>query len=278
MSIRISARVWDNTEVEGTARLMLLALAWHADDDGLCWPSLDMLARECRISVRQAQRLIAHLEAGGHIQVERGTGRGNASRYTVKGDIQRERVTSSARKGDIPPHAHVEPSLEPSLTAIVSESRAAAAPPAPPAPPAPVVAEQPPQPQPQPQPKPAKPPKPKPNPKPTEARPPAVDVYREVLGKFPNHATWPLLEPITDLGKWRDILREWVARGYRPDNVKGPLEVYRDGWRAPPTNGYHANGANGPNGRRPLPMEVDASSYVRASTPILEGFDEEDFP
>jgi hypothetical protein len=67
------------------------------------------------------------------------------------------------------------------------------------------------------------------------------------------------------------IFQHWIRNSL-------PLEVYRDGWRAPPTNGYHANGANGPNGRRPLPMEVDASSYVRASTPILEGFDEEDFP
>jgi hypothetical protein len=85
MSIRLMSQVWDHSSLEGTSLLMLLAIADHANDDGVCWPSVRRLAQRVRVSVRQAQRLLRSLEAEGHIAVNRGCGRGKCSVITVKG-------------------------------------------------------------------------------------------------------------------------------------------------------------------------------------------------
>jgi len=65
MSIRIMSAVWAVSEASKTELLCLLALADHANDDGYCWPSVKTVARKCRISERQCQRLLATLESKG---------------------------------------------------------------------------------------------------------------------------------------------------------------------------------------------------------------------
>lgn len=142
MSIKLMSQVWESAPVEGSALLVLLALADHANDKDICWPSLPTLAKRARISERQTQRIIQKLADDGHIEVlSKGDGRGHSSKYklTIKGDIQdkddiamspienikddtmstfneervtseTERVTSSAIKGDI---AMSTESLEP---------------------------------------------------------------------------------------------------------------------------------------------------------------------
>jgi len=154
MSIGWMNHVWEHSQQKGTALLLLLAIADHANDDGLCWPSVGRLAEKARTTKRQAQRLIAELEAAGELVVERGDGRGHTSIYHLKDDIQGqtkgdiydqkgdtqrakgdicaneksdicdqkgdilgERVTSSAIKGDIAmsPDPSLEPSSDPSL-------------------------------------------------------------------------------------------------------------------------------------------------------------------
>lgn len=104
MSVRIMSRVWDNAAaLEGTQLLMLLALADHANDEGVCWPKMDRLAQKVRVGVRQAQRLVRELEHGGYISVAQGVGRGNPSLVTIlnKCEASAEKVTSGARKGDM---------------------------------------------------------------------------------------------------------------------------------------------------------------------------------
>lgn len=101
------SRVWDESAHTGTALLMLLAIADHANDDGLCWPSVATLAAKARVQERQAQNLIAQLEASGELVVRRGHGRRNTSIYAVSvggkgaGDctfIRAEKVQSSVKK------------------------------------------------------------------------------------------------------------------------------------------------------------------------------------
>lgn len=36
---------------------------------------------------------------------------------------------------------------------------------------------------------------------------------------------------VTDLEKWTTVCTEWIARGYRPGNVEGCIQVYENGWR-----------------------------------------------
>jgi DnaD/phage-associated family protein len=121
MSVKIMSKVWEESRQTGTALLMLLAIADHANDDGVCWPSVARLAQRARVQERQAKNLISQLEAAGELSVQRGQGRTNTSIYVVKiatddytpGDVERathraeqvfgilEKVQSSAEKGAI---------------------------------------------------------------------------------------------------------------------------------------------------------------------------------
>jgi hypothetical protein len=88
MSIKLMTYVWDHSNHSGTELLMLLALADHANDDGLCWPSIARLAARCRLQPRQAINVLHKLEQAGDITVQRGGGRGLVSHYCVKGAAQ----------------------------------------------------------------------------------------------------------------------------------------------------------------------------------------------
>lgn len=74
MSVQAIGWVFDHSTAEGRERLVLLSLANHAGrDDWECWPSVQTIAREVRLSVRTVQRSLRILEEQGHITVaERG--------------------------------------------------------------------------------------------------------------------------------------------------------------------------------------------------------------
>jgi DNA-binding MarR family transcriptional regulator len=78
--------VWANSPTSGNERLVLLALAdaCSRDDGTGCWPSAATIARKANISDRTVRRVIARLEADGHLVVHRGGGRAGATNsYTV---------------------------------------------------------------------------------------------------------------------------------------------------------------------------------------------------
>jgi hypothetical protein len=112
MSIAVMNWVWANSPASGNDRLVLLALAdacSRADGTG-CWPSAATIARKANISDRSVRRVIARLEAGGHVKVHRGGGRaGSTNSYTVVMVINSpgQNVTpdslSGADSGDTPP-------------------------------------------------------------------------------------------------------------------------------------------------------------------------------
>lgn len=74
MSVKWIARVWDHTEVKGTALLVLLAIADHANDQGVCWPSAPTLAHKARCSERTVRRIVEALEAQSLLVIERRPG------------------------------------------------------------------------------------------------------------------------------------------------------------------------------------------------------------
>ena len=148
MSIKWSGMVWHNSQQTGSGLLVLLAIADHANDDGICWPSVARLARMARVSERQCQRLISQLVNAGELAVERG-GHGPKSTtvYRIlpaenkgdiavspltknKGDIQGIKGDIQRAKGDIA--VSPEPSIEPSIEA--AEARASEPTPEPKAP------------------------------------------------------------------------------------------------------------------------------------------------
>jgi len=80
MSIAVMNWVWANSPTAGNERLVLLALAdaCSRDDGTGCWPSAATIARQANVSARTVRRVIARLEAGGHVVVHRGGGRSRA--------------------------------------------------------------------------------------------------------------------------------------------------------------------------------------------------------
>lgn len=51
-------------------KLVLLAIADHANEDGFCWPGVVRIATKCNLSERSVQRHIRVLVARGFLQVE----------------------------------------------------------------------------------------------------------------------------------------------------------------------------------------------------------------
>lgn len=78
MSIRVMTEIWDNAPLCGSTKLLLLCLADHANDDGICWPSIGRLAARCGLQDRQTQNQLERLERQGYITRDIGQGYNNA--------------------------------------------------------------------------------------------------------------------------------------------------------------------------------------------------------
>jgi hypothetical protein len=83
VSIKVTNWVWRRSEARNGARLVMLALADRADDDGLAWPSIDDLCERTQLSPRAVQKGIAKLVEIGELQVESGGGRRVRNRYRI---------------------------------------------------------------------------------------------------------------------------------------------------------------------------------------------------
>tara|TARA_R110000868_G_scaffold332670_1_gene593672 strand:+ start:505 stop:966 length:462 start_codon:yes stop_codon:yes gene_type:complete len=70
MSVKAMTYVWENSPYNGNALIVHLALADHADDQGICWPSQQYLANKCKISVRQIRRIIHQMIADSYLFIE----------------------------------------------------------------------------------------------------------------------------------------------------------------------------------------------------------------
>ncbi len=134
MSIRVQSYVWEKSKAEGSALLLLLAIADHAHDDGGgAYPSVETLAHKCRQTERNTQLLLRKLEEMGEIITQRAAGPYGCNIYTIPlrgekispplkssvagGEKQRTRgVKSSARKvHQFSPEPSDKPSTEPSV-------------------------------------------------------------------------------------------------------------------------------------------------------------------
>ncbi len=94
MSVQAMSWVFDFSTSTGGARLVMLALANHRNgENGLCCPGVELLARETRLSHSATWRAIQRLEAEGHIEVTRSSGRPN--RYKLVGYEQARNAPSA---------------------------------------------------------------------------------------------------------------------------------------------------------------------------------------
>lgn len=83
MSVEAMAWVWKHGPKDPNARLVLLAIADHADDDGRCYPSMIGIASKACVTERGARGIVRRLEADGWLETKVGGGRGGKSQYRV---------------------------------------------------------------------------------------------------------------------------------------------------------------------------------------------------
>lgn len=70
MSHEWRERVWDNDEVHGAARMVLLCIADHANAQGHAWPTRARIARRTGLDPKTVYVALLALEAGGWVAME----------------------------------------------------------------------------------------------------------------------------------------------------------------------------------------------------------------
>jgi hypothetical protein len=84
VSVKVMTWVWEHSRSKLSARLVLLAIADHANGDGVdAFPSMAQLAHKTGLSERGVQIAVAELVRLGELHVSAGGGRGRTNRYRV---------------------------------------------------------------------------------------------------------------------------------------------------------------------------------------------------
>ena len=96
MSVKVTTWVWEHSASRGPARLVLLAIADNAHDDGAqAWPSITTLVRKTGLAERTVQVALNALQAIGELQVDHNAGPRHCNLY---------RILMLTPAGDAPPH------------------------------------------------------------------------------------------------------------------------------------------------------------------------------
>lgn len=95
MSGRATTAVYDHSTHDASRLLVMLAIANAANDAQVAWPGIDEIARNARISERQAQNILRDLEASGELCRSLGGGRRNTTRYLIACGLDEERIAQA---------------------------------------------------------------------------------------------------------------------------------------------------------------------------------------
>ena len=107
MSIKLMTAVWDREDLSSTQKLVLLSLADWANDEGLCWPSIERVAKKSSLKKRAVQLAIRSLEEMQFIRREEVIGKGN--RYWIHIPVHQMHPCIK----DIPPMHEMHETLAP---------------------------------------------------------------------------------------------------------------------------------------------------------------------
>jgi hypothetical protein len=83
VSFKVTNWVWENSQSRNGARLVMLAIADRADENGFAWPSIEDIAARTLLSPRAVQKGIANLIEIGELEVGLGGGRHRRNRYQI---------------------------------------------------------------------------------------------------------------------------------------------------------------------------------------------------
>jgi hypothetical protein len=99
MSIHVMSMVFKHSQATLGSRLVLLAIADNANDHGLCWPSVNLLAEKSLMSERNVQYALQKLIELGEFEITRRYRETNVYRIKLKGvdgaDFSGEKTDSS---------------------------------------------------------------------------------------------------------------------------------------------------------------------------------------
>ena len=82
MSVAIYSNVLD-LDMDGRRKLVLVVLADHADEDGLCWPSQALIKHRASISIRKLRVHLRGLESEGLLKTFVNKGPREVNRYLL---------------------------------------------------------------------------------------------------------------------------------------------------------------------------------------------------
>lgn len=80
MSVKIMSFVWDNMELKGNNKLVMLCLADFANDEGYCYPSIETIARKSGIAESTTKGVIKRLVEDGILQKKQRSKLGDSGR------------------------------------------------------------------------------------------------------------------------------------------------------------------------------------------------------
>jgi hypothetical protein len=112
MSVKLMSLVWD-TEIGPLAkRMVMLAIADAASDEGCCWPAMSTIARKSGVAVSTAREAVANLESDGYLSREIrpiSGDRNESNRYWI--DVAKLRGAARIW-GEVPPERGESPTGE----------------------------------------------------------------------------------------------------------------------------------------------------------------------
>ena len=114
MSIAVMSWIWKNSPTSGSERLILLAIADSANDEGVAWPSMETLAKKANLSRRYVIDILAKLEDEKHLAIERRRDgpRNKSNIYTVL----------MVNKPSLPSEESITKGSEEALTRVVNHT------------------------------------------------------------------------------------------------------------------------------------------------------------
>ena len=84
MSIKIMSWVWDNSPYSGKQLLIHLALADFSNDEGVCWPNQETIARKARCTVETVRTATKQMTQDKLLEIIRpSSGPGSAHQYRL---------------------------------------------------------------------------------------------------------------------------------------------------------------------------------------------------
>lgn len=97
MSIKLMNAVWESDSTSGSDRLVLLALADSANDEGYCWPSYETIAKKANLGKRYVIVIMDKLIEGGLVEKSH---RFNDEKFTS--NLYRVVVNHDSPRGESP--------------------------------------------------------------------------------------------------------------------------------------------------------------------------------